>query len=612
MHAHDIVTLCGILAAGFACQWLAWRVRLPAILFLLIIGIVAGPVLNWLEPDKLLGDLTVPLVSISVAIILFEGSLTLKYSELRGHGTVVIRLVTIGVFITWICSTLAAYYLLDWDLYLAALFGAIVTVSGPTVVMPLLRAVRPAKSVASVLRWEAILIDPLGAILGLLVFDFILATQASQGFLDASVTVGTIVVAGTLLGAGGGYLFGMAIRKRIIPDFLRNYSALAAALTIFALAEAIHGESGLLAVTVMGIQLANMRHVDLEDILDFKESLTLLLVGGLFVLLAARIDLGEVQKIGLGALVIVALLQFVIGPLRAIACTIGSSLKWRERLFLGWVFPRGIVAAAISALFALRLESIGVANAGSLVPLVFSVIIGTVIVQSLTGNAAARWLNVAEPDPTGVLIVGSNRVALAIATALNKTGVSVLVADSHWATIRKARMLGLPTFYGSAVSGYADQNMDLTGLGTLLAVSRRPGLNELACVRFAADFGRDNVYTISDQSDGKHAKHNVTGDSRGRVLFFGKVSLNDMSKRLSAGDELKTTLLTAEFNFDDYREKNPDGLPVFATDPSGHVRFPVVDEKFEPGEGWSVTSFVPTRLRTGEEAGADSAPAPVS
>ncbi len=591
MHAHDIVLFCGILLAGFVCQWIAWRVKLPAILFLLISGIAAGPVLGWLDPSALLGDLLVPLVSISVAIILFEGSLTLKFSELRGHGAVVRRLVTYGVAVTWLMASLAAYFLLNWDAYLSALFGAIVTVSGPTVVMPLLRSVRPTAGVSSVLRWEAILIDPLGAILGLIVFDFIIAAQTSDGAILATISVLTIVAAGSALGAIGGYVFGLAIRRRLIPDFLREYASLAAVLGIFAAAEAIHGESGLLAVTVMGIWLANMRHVDLEDVLSFKESITLVLVGGLFILLAARLNLDALISIGVGALMIVLLLQFVAGPLRSFLCSIGSPLTWRERLFVGWVFPRGIVAAAISALFALRLEERDLAGAESLVPLVFTVIIGTVILQSLTARPFARFLNVAEPEPTGILIVGANEVAQVIAKEMLETGRKVVVVDSHFASIQEARMKGIPTFYGSAVSTYADEHLDLTGLGTLLSLSRQPGLNELACVRFAEDFGRDHVFTISNHVQGEHDKHKVTGESRGRVLLGDELSLEALQQRIDAGQKLKTTKLSSEFTFEAYLEKHPKRQPVYFVDDNGQVHFPVIDSKFSPKAGWTVSAF---------------------
>ena len=593
MHAHDVVTFCGILAAGFACQWIAWRVRVPAILFLLVTGILAGPIFGVLDPDALLGDLMIPIVSVAVAIILFEGSLTLEFSELRGHGAVVRNLVTFGVVITWVASGLAAHYLLGWDVYLAALFGAIVTVSGPTVVMPLLRTVRPVESVGSVLRWEAILIDPLGAILGLLVFDFIVASQATEGLLQALITVTVMVAAGTLFGVVGGYLLGLAIRRRTIPDYLRPYAGLAAALTVFAAADAVRGESGLLAVTVMGIWLANMRGVHLDDVLSFKESLTLVLVAGLFVLLAARLDLSDLFVIGWGAVGVLLMLQFVAGPVRALLCSIGSPLNLRERLFLGWVFPRGIVAAAISALFALRLEQSGYAGANSLVPLVFTVIIGTVVIQSLSTNAIAGWLKVAQPPPTGLLIVGANLAARSIAKALQDAGLRVVVADTHWASVRDARMLGIEVYFGSAVSGYAEDNLDLSGVGNLLAMSRRPGLNELACVRYAEEFGRDHVFTLRSHDEGEHDKHKVSGESVGRMLWAGEKTVEELLISLHKGGTFKSTELTDEFGFDAYREQHPEAVPVFAISPSKKIRFPVDDEPFEPGTGWIVSALIP-------------------
>ena len=446
MHAHDIVLLCSLAVVGFACSWLAWRLKLPAILFLLFAGVLAGPVLGWIDPDAIFGELLTPIVSVAVAIILFEGSLTLKLSEIRGHGSVVRNLVSAGVVITWVAAGLTAYYVMDWDILLSALFGAVVTVSGPTVVMPLLRAVRPKSAVSSILRWESILIDPIGAILALLVFNVIVATQQQSGLSHIIAEFGIIVGVGAALGAAGGYAYGVALRRRVIPDFLRDYSGLAVVLLVFATAEYLQGESGFLAVTIMGVWLANMRDVDLEDILNFKESLTLVLIGGLFILLAARLDLEALAALGGGGIAVVLILQLLAGPARAIVSSGGSGMHWKEKLFIGWVFPRGIVAAAVSSLFALRLSNIGYPDANALVPLVFGLIIGTVVLQSLTAKPVARLLGVAEPDPTGVLVIGSNLLGRLLAKAMQDAGLSVRLADSHWAGIREARMMGLPTF----------------------------------------------------------------------------------------------------------------------------------------------------------------------
>ena len=591
MTAQNIAILCGIVVVGFACQWGAWRLRLPSILFLLVAGILAGPVLGWLDSAALLGDLLTPVVSIAVAIILFEGSLTLRLPEIRGHGSVVRNLVSIGVLITWVCGTLAAYLILGIDLYLAALFGAIVTVSGPTVVMPLLRSVRPSKTVSSVLRWESILIDPLGAILALLVFDVIVTIQADADLLHVARVLAMIVLAGAFLGIAGGHLLGLAIRHRVLPDLLREFAALAAVLAVFAAAESLQRESGLLAVTLMGIWLGNMRDVELEDVLTFKETVTLLLISSLFIILAAQLDLSELLALGSGAIVVLAVLQFVAGPLRVFFSAAGSALTWRERLFVGWVFPRGIVAAAISSLFALRLTEIGYPDAHLLVPLVFSIIIGTVIVQSATARSAARLLKVAAPEPTGILIVGSNPVARFFAKALQDAGKTVLVADSHWASVREARMMGLPVFYGSPVSSYAEDNLDLGEIGTLLATSRRPGLNELACTRFANDFGRDHVFVVSNDRETSHEKHKVSGATAGRLLFDGEHTIDTLLARVKTGATTKTTELSDEYDFSRYSAEHSGRLVVFAIDAEDNIRFPVPDEKFEPVSGWQIVAI---------------------
>lgn len=586
-----ILAICGIAVAGFICNWVAWRVQVPAILFLLFTGIVAGPVLGWLSPDQLFGELLTPIVSVGVAIVLFEGSLTLKFSEIRGHGSVVRNLVTIGVAITWVSAALAAHYVMGWDPLLAALFGAVVTVSGPTVVMPLLRAVRLQSKVASILRWESILVDPLGAILALLVFDVILATQTDTDLVHVAATVGTLLFIGTLIGASLGYLYGYSIRRRWIPDFLRDYSAVAAVLLAFSLAEYVQAEAGFLAVTIMGIWLANMRDLQLDDILSFKESITLLLIGGLFILLAGRLDIEALSAISVGGVIILVLLQLLAGPARALASGFGGDMRLRELLYIGWVFPRGIVAAAVSSLFAIKLSDIGYPGADALVPLVFIIIIGTVVLQSISAKPMARLLGVSEPDPTGVLIVGSNLLGRTIAKAIQDTGLSVRVADRHYAGIRAARMSGLPVYYGSPVSTYAEEHLSTAGIGNLLAVSRQPGLSELACVRYARDFGRDHVYVISTTREKAHSKHSVSGEVQGRMLFGGEIKIDQLITAIKGGGAMKKTVLSEEYGLEEYQEKNPESLIIFAVDENERLHFPVSDADFAPLAGWTIMAL---------------------
>ncbi len=587
-----LLIISSVLVVGFACHWLSWRLKMPSILLLLLVGILAGPVTGVLDPDRIFGDLLKPMVSLAVAVILYEGSMTLKVAEIRGHGAVVRNLVTFGVVVTWIVAALAARFILGWDPFLAALFGAIVTVSGPTVIMPLLRTIRPTSALSSILRWEGILVDPLGAILAVLVFNFIVVTQTAQTTGQLYAMLGLIVLVGGGLGVAVGHFFGVMLRRHWLPDFLRNYAALATVILVFSVSEMIVHESGLLAVTIMGVWQANMKALDLEDILDFKESLTLVLVAGLFILLAARIEFQSIAELGVGAIAVLLILQFVAGPLRALLCSVGSELSLRERLYLGWIFPRGIVAAAVSALFALRLEGIAFPGAAGLVPMVFIVIVGTVVIQSLSGKVVARWLQVSSPDPTGVLVVGANPLALMYANELKRAGKRVLVASMSWEGISKARMAGLPVFYGSAVSEYAERHLDLTGLGMLLAVSPRPELNELACMTYRYEFGRESVYTIGLEAESGHEKHKISGEAAGRVLFGGDKSVEDLLQDIASGSEARTTEITESFSFEDYREKYPDRFVLFVVTAAGRVRFPLEVSDMAVPAGSKVTALV--------------------
>jgi len=591
MHGSDLLLLAAIMFVGFVCQWLSWRLKVPSILFLLLTGVAVGPVAGVLDPDALFGELLTPFVSVAVAIILFEGSLTLEIAGIRGHGKTVRNLVTVGVLITWACATLAAHLLLQWEWMLAALFGAIVTVSGPTVIMPLMRTIHPNKALSNIFRWEGILIDPLGAILAVLVFNFIIIQQSAEDTNQLFVIFGLLLAAGVGLGLAAGQIFGVALRRHWLPDFLREYGALALVVAIFALAESVAKESGLLAVTIMGIRLANMKGVEMGDILDFKESLTLILVAGLFIVLAARVPLDGLIALGSSAVVVLLLLQFVAGPLRAFVSASGSSLNFRERLFLGWIFPRGIVAAAVASLFALRLEAENFPGADLLVPMVFFIIVGTVLIQSLSGKLVARLLRVADPAPHGVLIVGANEAALTYAKALHDCGRRVVVASNDWSGIRKARMAGFPVYFGSPVSGYAEDRLDLVGIGHLLGMSQRPGLSELACVRFSYEFGRENVYSLPSTSETSHDKHRITGQTVGRLLFSGDYSIDDLIGLSLDGASVKTTEITDTFSFKEYVAKYPDRVVLFVAEKDGRLRFPVAGVELTANNGAKVCAF---------------------
>lgn len=575
-------------------QWVAWRLRLPAILFLLTGGIVAGPILHLLAPDRLFGDLLFPIVSLSVAVILFEGAMTLRFADLVGTGATVRNLVTLGALATWLITSLAAHYFMAFDVKLSLLFGAMVVVTGPTVVVPMLRSVRPNARIANILRWEGILIDPLGALLAVLAFDFYVSAEAATAVKAIAIHFGQILSIGIALGVVAGLTLAELLRRHWIPEYLRSVMTLLLVFVVFAIAEALHGESGLLAVTVFGITLANVPGVDIEDILDFKESLSLLLISGLFIILAARIDPQRVLAAGPGAVWLLLVVLFAARPIAVWLSTLGSDLTLQERTLIAWIGPKGIVCAAVASLFELRLEAMNIPRADLFVPLAFMIIIGTVVFQGLTSKYLAHLLGVRDPAPTGVLIVGAGEVARAIGKALLALGFKVLLSDSDYENIRAARMDGLDTFYGNPVSDHADRHMDLSGVGKLMAMSGHANLDVIAMLNFRSVFGGANVFELPTSADGQVSeKHKVAGRYRGQRLFGRDVNYNRLAGWLRRGAEIKSTRLSAQFDYDAFRRANPGGaLLLFALDASGRLRISAGDTELEPGADWTIVSLI--------------------
>ena len=573
MNIDAITTIAGIGLLTAIAQWTAWWVKLPAILFLLLFGILAGPVLNWLKPDELFGDLLFPIVSLSVAVILFEGSLTLRMSELKTVGSTVRNLVTIGAAITWGITSFLVYKLIGFDYKLAILFGAVVVVTGPTVIVPMLRTVRPNKRISDILRWEGIVIDPLGALLAVLAFNFYISSQSGHVWETIFQIFFFMVIAGLSFGTAAGFGLGLLLKHRLIPEYLRSPMTLLLVFVVFALSELIAHESGLLAVTIFGIVLANQKDLDVSDILDFKESLSIVLIGGLFVILAARLDLQALVTIGYEALLLLAGVMFIARPISVFVSSIGSGLSIQEKLLLSWIGPRGIVCAAVAAAFAIRLVDIGAEGADMFVPLAFSIIIGTVLIQGISAKYVAHWLGVRDPAPSGFLIIGGGRVGRLMAKALHDQDIRVLIADTDWENISQARMDGLETYYGNPVSEHADRFMDLGGIGKLICISGRSNFDVIASLHFKEIFGAQNAYELPMKldSDAKD-KHLVSSRLRGHNLFGKDITYNKLLSWILSGASIHVTKLSDEFGFDKYVDQFTEGfVAMFIINESGKL-----------------------------------------
>ncbi|MFO1324391.1 MAG: sodium:proton antiporter [Burkholderiales bacterium] len=590
MNANWVLAIAAIGALGALCQWIGWRIRIPAIFFLLLSGIAVGPIGGWLDPDRLFGQLLLPLVSLAVAVILFEGALTLRFSEIRGLESVIRRMVTSGVLVSWLVIAAAAHWLagLSWEL--STLLGAILTVTGPTVIAPMMRIVRPTERIASILRWEGIVVDPLGALLAVLVFEYIVSAEGRLPFGQTLRTFLGTVAAGGGFGIVAGYLVGEALKRDWIPEFLDNLVTLTAVFVVFALSNSIAHESGLLAVTVMGIFLANRAGVPVTDLQEFKESLSLLLISGVFILLAARLDIAKLHDLGGGALLFLLAIQFVARPLKVLVCALGSTLNWRERTLLSWIAPRGIVAAAVSSLFALQLEQRGLPQADLLVPLAFAVIIGTVVLQSMTAAPLARALGVSEPEPNGFLIIGANALARAIGAALTEHGVLVLLADPNWDHVRQARRMGMRAYYGNPLSEHAELALDLAGLGRLLALSGDAHVDALACMRYRREFGARKVYSLQADANGDSLSPAATSAAN---AFGDDATYADLAATMARGGTIRTFKFEGPDEFVAFQARHAGQVtPLFTIGPKERVGVFTGGTQIEPVSGGSVIALV--------------------
>lgn len=582
------LALTGIVVLGVLAQWVAWRVRLPAIVLLLAVGILIGPVLHLLDPDKVFGNLLFPMTSLSVAIILFEGALTLRFREIHGLRGPILNLVTLGAAINIFVLTAAALYFLKAPFGVALLIGAIASVTGPTVVVPMLRAIRPTPVIDKVLRWEGIIIDPIGAILAVIALEFVLKGQSN----DTWWVLGELVLSGSVIGALAALVLGGLLKRHLIPWYLRNVVTLAVLLTAFTASNMLAHEAGLLAVTVMGVMLANTRDLDMEDVLNFKESLTVLLVSLLFIILAARLDLGSFESLGWGFPLFLAAVFLVARPMAVFASATGSKLSMRERGLIAWIGPRGIVAAAVASLFALRLEAEHVPGGELLVPAIFSIIIASVLIQSFTARRLALRWKLAEEQPLGVIIVGSGAVPVAIGQALQKAGFVVTLADSNWDALKRARMAGLKTYFGSIVSDHADHHLDFTGVARLLAMSNRPAQNTLACLHYRSELGTDGVFALRTSEDHDKAKMTLTGSLKMPWLFDDRIDDATLEKALDSGAVIKTSKLRDNYTLADMKNRSEGlAIPLFAISPKKRLVPFTSNSEPQAKSGWEIMAL---------------------
>jgi len=605
------IALAAAITLGVGAQWIASLIRVPVIVLLLLLGFAAGPgaaMLRGGEPllnvDELTGPVLLPLVSLAVGIILYEGGLTLRFRDLKGVGRTLTMLVSVGALITGAVGALAAHFLLDFGVSLSVLIGALLTVTGPTVIGPMLNQIRPAGGVGPILRWEGIVIDPIGAIGAVLVLEAILTGNPGDALDEVAIAIAKTLVVGGGLGALAALALTEMIARFWIPERLQNPVSLMLLAMAYTLSNSVQAESGLLMATVMGVIMANQTRCDIRHLLEFKENLSVLIISLLFIALASRIpleDLRELDWAGLAAFV--GVLIVVARPLSVAASTFGSTLTIRERLFLAFMAPRGIVAAAVASVFALTLEQASgpdgaplVEGAGRLAPVVFGVIVGTVIFYGISAPIAARVLAVSDQDPQGVLFIGASRFARTLAGTLKARGVRVLLVDSNRGNVNAARMAGLDCVYGNVLDDMVFERLDTRGIGRAMALTPNPEVNTLALQRFERVFGRANVFTMPARPEKPRKAADEKGRTQtphGRRLFSGEIDLSTVDRRSAEGWVIKATTLSDEFSFKDFRTLyGPGALVMFAIGRDGELTIFSTDRAASAAAGQTVVAMV--------------------
>ncbi|MCB2065960.1 MAG: cation:proton antiporter [Erythrobacter sp.] len=590
-----VIALVGVL--GIGAQWLAWRKGWPAIVLMLAAGFLAGPILGVIHPREAFGELLEPMVSIGVALILFEGGLSLDFREFRKYGGGVWRLVVFGVPLGWLFGSLAGYYVAGLVWPVAILFAGILVVTGPTVVMPLLRQSSIQQRPATLLKWEAIVNDPFGALCAVVAYEYFLSKSAGVPPFEVIPGIALAALASGLIGYAAARLIAWSFPRGLVPEFLKVPVLLVAVIGTFVLCNRIEHEAGLLAVTVMGVALANMHVASMRSIHPFKQNVAVLLVSGIFILLSASLDLAQLRHFEWQFGLFLLALLFLVRPATVLVSLLFSDVPWNERLFLAWVAPRGIVLVAISGLFALRLENLGYdsADGGILIALSFAVVVTTIVAHGFTIDRVARLLKVRGETRPGLLIVGATPWTVALARQLHELETPVMLVDSSWQGLQAARAEGIPSYHGEILNEATEHNLDLAPYQVLIAATGNEAYNTLVCSEFAPEIGADRVYQLGHADD--HGEGTgLPAALRGRALFNSGFGVEDVEQRMREGWEFRRTRLSEQYHLADARENLPAAANMLLlVKPDGKLRFFTHAARPEPEPGDTVVSFAPPR-----------------
>lgn len=580
-----------VIFLGIVSQWIAWRLRVPAVVLMAMAGLLVGPIFGWIDPQESFGDLFGPVISLAVAINLFEGSLNLDLREIRGFGKPLFRIVTLGALIAWVAGSIAAHYLAGLSWAVAFVMGGLFIVTGPTVILPLLKQARLKTRPAAILKWEGIVVDPVGVLLAVFAFEFI-------QFINKEVTLDTLLLfAGAsalsiLIGVGAGRGLGWMFERGNVPEFLKSPVVFAVVLFLFVLSDEIMHETGLLAVTAMGMVMANMRIASIQEMRHFKENISVLLISSIFVMLIASLSPKTLLSMFDWKIVtFVASMLFIVRPLSIWLSTIDTDLTNKEKTLMGWIAPRGIVALTVSGYFTNVLLEKGYEDAELITALTLALVFSTVIAHGFTIGWFSRKLDLTCADCPGVLIIGGNPFTTELAKSLQDLDHNVLIMDNSYERLSDARNFGLMTAVGEVIAEQHEYHVDLTPYPVLIAATESDSYNALVCSNFVPELGRKSLFQTA-LHHGDSSKYNQSVG--GRILFSQNMTYYHLNGRISRGDVIRKTAITDQYTYRQYlRDREEDTLLLYILSENGHLEFYTPNTELKAGPGDTVVSLTP-------------------
>lgn len=558
MHLLEL-KLAFLVFAGIASQWVAWRFKIPAIALLLVVGLIAGPFTGFIVPATDFGEIYKPAITLAVAIILFEGGLTLNFREISETSKAVRRIVLIGAPLIWLFGTLAAHYIGGLSWLTSTILGAILIVTGPTVIMPLLRQAKLEPRVASLLRWEAIVNDPLGALFAVISFELFLVFNNIHNpetlAFDLTLALIMAVPCAWILGKLIVWLF----QNGHVPEFLKAPFVLTVVIAASSATNQVLEEAGLLTVTVLGVVLANSRISSLNEMKRFKETVTIILVSAVFILLTASLNLETLRSFGPQVLGFVLAILFIVRPLAIWLATINTGTTWQERTLVAIIAPRGIVAVAIAGLFGSTLVEQGIEDGDKIIVFTFAVVASTIVLHGFSLPLLAKILKLRSTIRPGVMLVGSTSFTVGLAEKLGEEGIPCLITDQNWHRLKKAKSKGIETFYGDVLSEHAHHNINISNWKHLVAATDNDAYNALVCTEFAPEMGREFVFEI-DTSEKRDKRSDLLFTIGGRSLSTQGLSYIEINEKLNQGWKFSVVNITEIYTLQDMQKDRPEGF----------------------------------------------------